>query len=254
MKIVNWLVLGSVFFMMAGCAPAPYKHLEQDARIHFEETEVVLAVPQEEIYGDINSSNMTAAAGGGLLFALIDAMVESGRAKNAEKSVSPLRDKLLDYDYAQVLASEINGQIKKIDWLSAKDVTLERSVNDTWVKDKVSSSNSSAVLLMSAKYHLSPNLDLVETIVNLQMFPNTESLEEFKEKQDADVSVINNSDNIYRNIITVSTTLFSGASKEENQQALHADDGTKVKDALNRNAKEAAYKIYQDLNTSALDK
>lgn len=70
--------------MATGCAPAPYKHLEQDARVHIQETDVVLAVPQEEIYGDINSSNMATAAGGGLLFALIDVMVESSRAKSAE--------------------------------------------------------------------------------------------------------------------------------------------------------------------------
>ena len=254
MRLVYWLVLGGVFLLVTGCAPAPYKHLEQDARMHIQETEVVLAVPQEEIYGDINSSNMTAAAGGGLLFALIDAMVESNRAKNAEKSVSPLRDKLLDYDYAQVLADELNAQIKKIDWLSAKDVTLERSMSDTWAKDKVLLSSASAVLLMSAKYHLSPNLDSVETIVNLQMFPNAESLEKFKEKQDADTNVLNNSDNIYRNSIVVSTSLFSGVSKDENKLALQADDGTKIKDALNKNAKEVAGKIYRDLNTAAMDK
>ncbi|MFT5118911.1 MAG: hypothetical protein ACI9NY_002453, partial [Kiritimatiellia bacterium] len=47
----------------------------------------------------------------------------------------------MDYDYAQVLADGLNIQIKKIDWLSAKDVTLERFVNDAWVKDKVSASS-----------------------------------------------------------------------------------------------------------------
>lgn len=168
------------------------------------------------------------------------------------QKVQKIRDKLLDYDYAQVLADGLNIQIKKIDWLSAKDVTLERSVNDAWVKDKVSASSASAVLLMSAKYHLSANLDSVETIVNLQMFPNKESLEKFKEKRDADTSVINDSDNIYRNNIVVSTKLFFGANKDENVLALQADDGTKIKDALNRNAKDVANKIYQDLNTDAL--
>jgi len=252
MKLIHWLTLFGVFVLMTGCAPAPYKHLEQDARVYIQETDVVLAVPQEEIYGDIDSSNITTATGGGLLFALIDVMVESGRAKKAEKAVSPLRDKLLDYDYAQVLADELDVQIKKVDWLSAKELTLERSVNDTWAKDKVSSSSASAVLLMTAKYHLSANLDSVETIVDLKMFPNTESLEQFKEKQDADNSSINAGDNIYRNNIMVSTGLFSGATKDENKLALQADDGTKLKDALTRNAKEVASKIHQDLNAGAL--
>ena len=248
MKIIHLAVMALSVAYFSGCAPLPYNHLEQDAHAFINETDVVLAVPQEEIYGDIESSNLTAAAGGGLLFALIDAMVESSRASNAEEAVTPVRDKLLDYDYAQVLAEEINNQIQTIEWLSADDVQLERSTNDTWVTDKVSSSSASAILLMTARYHLTPNLDSVETMVSLRMYPNSNSLEEYKEKQDVDKDVISGTDNIYRNDLTASTVLFSGSTKDANRLSLESDDGTKLKDALDKNAKKIARMIYQDLN------
>jgi hypothetical protein len=237
-----------LILLITGCSSLPHNHLEKNARIHIKETDIVLAVAQEEIIGEIESSNAAAATGGGLLGALIGVMIDNSRAKKAEKAVTPVRDKLIDYDYANILANELDEKIKQVDWLKANNLQLERSINNTWVNDKVNATSASAILLMQAKYYFTPDLSALQTEVALMMFPNTAALNEYKEKADVKADVIESNDNIYRNNIISSTTLFEGKSKKENQLELEKGDGTNIKEALHKNAKEIAIKIYEDLN------
>lgn len=81
---------------------------------------VYVMVPQAEIQPNINISNLTAAAGGGLLFALIDAGVNNARAKEAEKQVIPLREALVGFEVDPRIQGASAAAINGLGWLDVR--------------------------------------------------------------------------------------------------------------------------------------
>jgi len=81
---------------------------------------VYVMVPQAEIQPNINISNLTAAAGGGLLFALIDAGVNNARAKEAEKQVIPLREALVGFEVDPRIQAASAATLGGLGWLDVR--------------------------------------------------------------------------------------------------------------------------------------
>src|SRR4051812_38476632 len=93
------LVALAACFIAGGCV-APIKQiLPPESRVVAGGRNQLVTVPQNEIAAGINESNLTAAMGGGLLFALIDAGVNNSRAKKAEAAIVPVRNALVDYAF-----------------------------------------------------------------------------------------------------------------------------------------------------------
>src|SRR5687768_4711426 len=88
--------------------------------------DVRIIVSQAEIQPNINISNVTAAAGGGLLFALIDAGVNNARAKEAEKKIVPLREALVGYDFDPLAQHASNTTLTALGWFDPKQVNLSK--------------------------------------------------------------------------------------------------------------------------------
>ncbi len=235
------LVLLSLF-ILSGCnSIKPTHHLEPTARQKINDVDAFLIVDQDEIYGDIEGSNITAATGGGLLFALIDVAIESSQTDEAEESVSPIRDELIDYDYADVLWKQLGEEFKLIEKFKVNDLVLERAAQKDLFKNKHNLSKASATLFLTAKYFMSPDFQSVETRVELFMFPVKESLLEYREIDDKNESLVDQEDNIYHNTITSVTPLKYGGEKH---------DAEEIKEALNKNAREIALNIKHDLLTN----
>lgn len=240
--------------LVSACAVTPNNYIDQEARLHIDNVDAYLAVTQDEIYADIVRSNTTAAAGGGLLFALIDTGIDNSRTKNAEKLITPIRDSLLDYDYAQLLQTDIQAALAKIEWMSIKDVSLERTVGDGHILKKVEESKSSAVFFMTADYKLTPNFDGVTTSISAIMFPNKKALYAFKEKLDENENPIDQSDNIYRNNLVVTVPLGLTDSQKENALTLAKPGNNLVANALNDSSKQIAQRILEDIQLGEVQK
>jgi hypothetical protein len=246
----GFISLFSLLVILSGCAATPtYNHLAAEARPLLNEVDVYLVVPQDEIYAQIDQSNVAAAGGGGLLLALIDVAVESSRTKSAEELIQPVRDKLLDYDYAQVLATEVNSTLKSIEWLHAKDVVLLRSAADAQLNDLYGKSSASAVLYMTADYNLTSNFQSAVTSISLALYPKAETLTGFKERKEKKTGFKDLMDNIYRNNFTHATILVNDpkVKKDDAAATVAGSSPALLIGALSDNAKNLGMKIKDDI-------
>lgn len=242
----------ALVLLLPACATVKTNHIEPAARAHIDTVDTYIAVPQEEIYADIVRSNTTAAAGGGLLFAIIDSAVDNSRTKSAEQLIQPIRNNLLDFDYAQALKNEIKNNLTQLNWMTPANTTLERSVTDSRYRDGVSSSAASAVMFVSVDYRLSAEFNAIENMVSVIMFPNVDALNEYKQGKDSDPSRIDDdTDNIFRDSYTVTTSLPVYGSKENNAAKLSFENSTAVKDALTKSAEMISLKIVEGLESQA---
>src|SRR5262245_32204113 len=113
---------------ISGCAMAPNNHLDAPAREHIGSTDTGLLTEQDELNTDIVRSNATAVAGGGALFAIVDAVVENSRAKTAEELAKPIRDNLIEFDARGELSLAIENELAKTVWLKNKRFSVETQV------------------------------------------------------------------------------------------------------------------------------
>ncbi len=241
------LVLITISFFLSGCTSIkPVHQLDPNAVTLIQELDAHLIVDQDEIYADIKGSNSAAAAGGGLLFALIDIMVESSQTNTAESSIVPVRNHLIDYDYASVLHEKINSEISNISNFKVNKVNLERATNQNILSEKYNESGASAILFLTASYKLSPEFDSVQTIVEAYMFPINDALKVYREIGDSNESFVDMKDNIYHNTFLAHETLSNSGSKEKNISDIN-NDPEKVKVALEANAVFIASQIKIDL-------
>jgi len=256
---IQFLAVVSLLILLSACATLPPNHhLVEAARGQVSDVDVFLLVPQKEIYAQIDQSNVAAATGGGLLMALIDAAVDSSRTKTAEQNIQPIRDKLLNFDYADELGKEINSVLKNVSWLHAHDIQLVRStIDEKLIADLYAKSKASAVLIVTGNYSLVPNFHSVVTDVSLTMYPKSATLDAYKESNDKNSTPTDGSDNIYRNHFKNSTVLITDPNmkKEDAATAVAAASPGKLVDGLTDNARKIAKMIGDDImigiNTAA---
>ena len=202
-----------VLVLLTGCATPPYqyseKHIETAARPHFSSLDTYLAVGQKEIYADIVKSQTAAVMGGGLLWAMIDGSADNESVRRAETLIQPIRDNLLDFDFAEYLRAEINRSLADIQWLNAREVVLERTTDPERYSSGFSNSDAAAVLFINADCRLSPKFDFLQTRADLIMFPKDKRL--YAAKEDAAVddeeNPVEQADSIYREEVVVTKSL-----------------------------------------------
>jgi len=100
MKTMHLLSPALLVGVLLGCASPRFIPMTEGAASKIKSTEAILVLSQQEIAAEINPSAVAAATGGGLLFALVDVAVNKSRADDAEAAIAPIKNALLDYDFA----------------------------------------------------------------------------------------------------------------------------------------------------------
>jgi hypothetical protein len=257
------LFVAAIFLLSSCASPSTYNHLDVAARPLIDNVDTYLVVVQEEIYagtfdsnvyGDYRETYQSYYPGenrGDLLSELIVASVDDSRNKdaksNAELFVEPIREELSDYDFAQVLKTKIDGELKQIEWLHAKDLVVLRTAEKNMHLNKCAASKASATLFVGAKYWLSPDLSRIYTKVNLIMFPNTKDLEPHKEKIDNNENPVNDTDNIYKTQYTAAVPFKIEGLVKNRGKILARNGGQKIKTALEACAEKVSAFIAKDI-------
>lgn len=145
--------------LAVGCASTIHIPLTPDLSTKIEQTRVHAVVAQDEIAALIEQSNTAAAAGGGLLFAVIDAAVDSHRTARASKLMEPVRREVADFDFRTQLDKRLQTTVGGLPSLKVAQATVGSKplpANDTATLWKDVSEN--ALLSLSTRYELTASL------------------------------------------------------------------------------------------------
>jgi hypothetical protein len=170
-------VLGCLSLISAlsfsGCATPTRIPLETSRRDSFTSTESVVGLRQQEIAADIARSNVSAATGGGLIGAIIDASVENSRAKKAEGVIVPVRDALVGYEPGAVLAEALRQELTSLAWLKHDAVVVRQAPDNKSLPGWIEKSTRDAVLFVSTDYRFTPAFDAVVVTASVSVHPRT---------------------------------------------------------------------------------
>ena len=155
--------------LLAGCALPQNRPVAVDRTV-VKSTDVVASVKQAELYAQINVSNVTGAMGGGLIWALVDAGVNSSRASDAEGTVRPLRDTLIGFDFDSALKHDLERELATVQWLGIRGVEINKTVTDEAADGFFTKSEAGAVLFVTPDYSMSPDFSTLHVSAVVSLF------------------------------------------------------------------------------------
>lgn len=155
--------------VLAGCA-APLKHtIDPSGRTVPGGRDVQVVVEQREIQTRIVESNLTAATGGGLLIALIDAGVNQARVNAAEKNVVPLRDALTGYEFDAKVQSALKESMAKNPWLGIRNVSFVKEMNTDLANAALDATTADQLAFVTYDYAAAADFRSIEVTLGVAL-------------------------------------------------------------------------------------
>lgn len=265
-KFLNILALISMLGL-AGCAGQPlYKPMQESVSNKVKNTSLIHVSSQQELIAEfeVSQAGLVAAGGFGALGGLIGAMVDTGinqsRASEAEETVLPLRDILIDYDFKNEMEHSINAVFEGSKWHQDKLILIAEDSSkalDAAIKEK----ETDGVISISTAYHMSPNFNDLKVMAHVNLFPNTPELKAIQKDLYTDSRVNNpkslisdTRSSLFRNQINLLYPISSEVvPKELAVKMWQEEEGQVLKDALAKAVEVLPKVIKYDLETTISD-
>lgn len=158
---------------LVGCAVPGYIPLSQENSKKIQTVDVRSMVIQDEVIARADPSSISAAAGGGLIPALIDASITAGRQEKLQSAMESFYESIEDYDFRAIYWPQLTKELREQYPLKIKTiVTTPRGIGYRDEQKYASTlEDSQAQMVMSTAYFLSSDLRTlnISTHVNLWM-------------------------------------------------------------------------------------
>ena len=249
LRLLHIVALSGVLGLSACVTPiAEHIPLAPSSQASVGSTDLVMPIAQSEIYVVVPASNVSAATGGGLLGALIDAGVDSSRTKKAQAAIKPLRDAVVDLDIDTILRDDLKASLSTVNWLHVNGARVVKTATPASLDQTITDSKEGAVLVVSVDYHLSVDASTLEIVVSANMYANNAALTAVKPKGGRGAkSDISNA--IYRNTVTYKATVANATGdRDHNIAAWAANNGEPLRAALRESSAKVAKMMASDID------
>lgn len=232
---------------VSACATAPHSALPAEAKGRITSTDVMLGLRQSEIYVFVPNSQVAAAAGGGLIPALIDVAVNSVRTSKAETAVKPLRNVLVDVDFDSMLKNDIHAALTQTGWMHVNDVRVIKDVSKEGLDRAYAGSRAQAVLVANADYQLSNDADVFTVKIVAQLYSKDPALVGLKQGAKASQS-LDPKNALYRNTLTFESRIAGATSdRDANIALLSREQGAAMRSLLKMGSAKISNMLAADL-------
>lgn len=209
--------------------------------------DIVVVVSQAEISSNINPSQLTAAMQGGLLPALIDAKIDSDRAKRALTGITPIRSALIDVDVDQLAIETTQIATKSLPWFDGRSQAFDRDPTNLAKSDRLSAATADQVAFFDYVYDFDPNFGSLRVGVRITI-ANKAPAKSGKPEDRLSYKYLAFSQNL-TSVAVLKATGEAGA----NSQMWAANNGALTKSALHMAFKDLETLIPRALTTSVDD-
>lgn len=244
--VIKLLSVLFLFVMLPACAGMQtHIPMEKKAKKNVDSTEIYVCLKQQEIYAEIRKSNLSAAAMGGLIPALIDVAINRYSTNKAETRIKPIRDALTDYDLPLLLNEHFNSQLSHVDWLHIAGIETVFFTKQTDIEEVLRRAGSSNVLLINPDYHLSEDFRSLVISCSVSMYPGTTVFQ--RDDKPSPIKLTDDINCLFRDTYNFEESFPENITTDEAIKLWMLDDAKRLKEAVNKGAKRVGKKIAMSL-------
>jgi hypothetical protein len=167
---VRWFAVAVVVLAVTGCVAAPIQHTMPGGQRGIAGGRgQIVTVAQSEIGAGIQPSTISAATGGGLLIALVDAGINNARAKTAEAAIVPVRDALTDFYFEQRAMAASEALAERTPWLGVTRTELNKDPSNASFSKALDASPNPQTLTTTYSYLLDQNFRVAKLSVTVAL-------------------------------------------------------------------------------------
>ena len=245
MNKMNALVVGFLSIgVLGGCETPAHISLNKPIADTSHTSHLAILSTQSEIHAKVEKSNVAQATGGGLIPALIDVAIESSRSKDAEASIEPLRDVLLDYDFGQALESSLTPHLSSISWLKVQKVDIVYENKEEPIKNLLIQEQTEFLMIIDPSYSVASDFSALVVEATLTLYSNPH-----QGKDEVEKNSVSPEDTLsYKNMVSYRYALPSPATDPEVAIAEWSkDQGALIKKALQKGVENISWQLIEGL-------
>ncbi|WP_348675107.1 hypothetical protein [uncultured Abyssibacter sp.] len=253
------LAIVALLVLFSGCV-AQRPVFEPDIQTAIRDTGTTLIVDQEEInatYIVQNSSAATAQFGliGGLIGAVVDASVNSTRAKTAEERVADIRNAILGFDFETTMQGHLDSSLTEVTWLHARPVEVLTNAQSSDDLDRLLRKETGDVhLFVSADYSIDAELNAARVSLEVIAVPRSKTVREISGWTADRPPYVVRRTAIYQNTISYAAYMgLTSSDVEEREEHWIDNQGALLKKALETGINNVVRTLIVDLNDSTPD-
>ncbi len=228
--VFRWLVAVIALMALGACAPF-YKPLASEERARIKEVDLRVVVAQETFMFTAQSSNVSAALGGGLIGALIDSSVQRSRQKDMASQIQATVGPLLDVDYRAEATAAVNALQQTTAFplkLSSAQLLAGMPGRRDHEARIAATGKSPAYLLMWVHYEIAADLSVFSTRSTVQLWQDGKP------------------ESTYRAGVVHQTRLASG-TREALMKRLTDNQGSRLRALMRESMQESLRMVAADL-------
>ncbi len=208
-KLLPYSLLLILFLAISGCLSKPYYYLKPEAIEQLQTLDVIIFMQEPALEIATEKSYLSQGAGGGIIFAVLDGIIEEKQRQRKESYIKPIRNGLQNYNFDQVLKSNLTTALQHHDWLNVHSISIEKQTNKKAIENRLKTSDTSALLAIIPRFIFNPRTQRIDTYVSVYIFPKDPALMVYQQKPDTDKETLQQSDAIYRSKTIINKKLSS---------------------------------------------
>ncbi len=146
-------------------------------------TEAYLEGHHKEMGADIESSHISGAMGGGLLWALIDCGVMAYRQGRASDAMVDIQKELKAYNFQDSFNPRLEHVLRSTDWLRVNQINSVPELNPQTLTNISKRATSDVLLTSRLVYKLNPDFSVLTGTLYLTLYPMSAHLRKLAETE-----------------------------------------------------------------------
>jgi hypothetical protein len=235
------IIFVAVMFSGCGGAKKNFVALPPELITQIGSTDVYLEECEEKMTAEIENSHISTYSGGGLLFALADAVVEANRTNTAAKAMQSIQKELEVYELRKKFSDGAAHEFFAAKWLNVHNVNYMSKLDEKTTKSIVDRAKTDALLVGRFVYKLNPSLDVMNGTLYITLYPTGANIRSMLNVKNPLAKPI------FKFHISATEELHHKSKKiEDNANAWAESGGMRLKTGLDN----IIYKIFHDLRNT----
>ncbi len=237
------LFLTSIMILLSACnSKKEFISLPDNIQGQIESTDAYVVECPKEMQADVESSNIAAYTGGGLLFALVDCAITAHRQDSAKNLMIDLQKQLMEFNLEERFKSKFEQTLKNADWLHLCNIYYVKDLNDKTYEEILPKVKSDTVLTAQFNYKLNPEFNVLTGTLYLTLYPASSKIKKMVNTENTANTPI-----FKFNVSATASLPYKGEDIDENAKRWAQNKGAYLKKALENIVDQIGFSVEQAL-------